>query len=188
VSAPRRPTRRVVVSGGPTAATAAVSAQPLRGFDPDPGVPCTVEWVWATDGPACVPHEGDPVPTVTAFLPPSGGTRFVMLTFAPGYGVDAADTLAGRAERLARSGIVSDGNGLVRRGAYHATDSIDYGVVVDGTVTLELDTGEAVVLERGDCFVQVGAGHAWRNTSDADCRVAVVLIGADRSPPRDIAK
>ncbi|MEE2782690.1 MAG: cupin domain-containing protein [Pseudomonadota bacterium] len=60
----------------------------------------------------------------------------------------------------------------------HTTDSIDYGVVLSGSITLELDDGASVVLNAGDVYVQNGTRHAWR--VHEPCRIAVVLIGIER--------
>lgn len=48
----------------------------------------------------------------------------------------------------------------------HRTVSIDYGVVLEGEVELELDSGEKRLISRGDLFVQRGTAHRWRNPSD----------------------
>ena len=61
----------------------------------------------------------------------------------------------------------------------HTTDSIDYGVILEGQITLELDDQEAVTLQAGDTFVQNGTRHAWRVTEP--CTMAVVLVGVERS-------
>ena len=60
----------------------------------------------------------------------------------------------------------------------HTTDSVDYGVVISGSITLELDDGRKERLEAGDVFVQNGTRHAWR--VDEPCRMAVVLTGVPR--------
>ncbi len=48
----------------------------------------------------------------------------------------------------------------------HRTISLDYGVVLEGEVELELDSGERRRLPRGDIFVQRGTAHRWHNVSD----------------------
>jgi len=48
-----------------------------------------------------------------------------------------------------------------RDSGMHTTDSVDYGVVISGEITLELDDGATVRLKQGDCVVQNGARHAW---------------------------
>src|SRR5262249_46847062 len=57
-------------------------------------------------------------------------------------------------------GIVKLDPGIGPR--YHRTSTIDYGVVLQGTLTLELDDGE-VTLNAGDVFVQRGTIHNWIN-------------------------
>ena len=50
-------------------------------------------------------------------------------------------------------------------------------MVLDGEVSLELDTGE-VLLEPGDCIVQRGTRHAWRNRSDKPVKMMARTAGA----------
>ncbi|OIW34540.1 hypothetical protein CONLIGDRAFT_9402 [Coniochaeta ligniaria NRRL 30616] len=58
----------------------------------------------------------------------------------------------------------------------HRTVSLDYGVVIEGEVELELDSGEKRVMRRGDCSVQRGTMHLWRNTSQTEwARMMYVL-------------
>lgn len=47
----------------------------------------------------------------------------------------------------------------------HRTQSLDYGVVLEGRVEMVLDSGEVTVLERGDVAVQRATMHGWRNLS-----------------------
>jgi quercetin dioxygenase-like cupin family protein len=60
----------------------------------------------------------------------------------------------------------------------HRTESIDYGLLLDGTCALVLDSGNRVSCEAGDVVVQRGTIHAWINDSDAPCRWMWVLIDA----------
>ena len=57
----------------------------------------------------------------------------------------------------------------------HATDTIDYLVVLAGRVTLVLESGEAA-LGPGDFVVDRGVLHGWRNEHTEPCRCAVVNI------------
>ncbi|EMC98604.1 hypothetical protein BAUCODRAFT_375459 [Baudoinia panamericana UAMH 10762] len=58
----------------------------------------------------------------------------------------------------------------------HRTVSLDYGVVLEGEVELQLDTGEKRLLKRGDVAIQRGTNHAWRNpSSDSWARMLYVL-------------
>jgi hypothetical protein len=60
----------------------------------------------------------------------------------------------------------------------HTTNSVDYGVVLSGKLSLELDDGKTVDLEPGDVVIQNGTRHAWRIKEK--CTMLFVLIGADR--------
>ncbi len=61
----------------------------------------------------------------------------------------------------------------------HRSSSIDYGIVVDGEIELELDNGETRTVGPGGIIVQRGTVHLWRNKSqDKVCRIVFVLIEA----------
>lgn len=62
-------------------------------------------------------------------------------------------------------------------GFWHATDTIDYIVILDGEVVLELDSGD-VRLGPGDLVVDRGIRHRWRNETDTVCRTAIVNVAA----------
>lgn len=67
----------------------------------------------------------------------------------------------------------------------HRTVSLDYGVVLEGSVWLELDSGEKRLMRRGDISIQRGTIHAWRNGSDTEwARMMYVLL---ESEPIDVA-
>jgi quercetin dioxygenase-like cupin family protein len=66
----------------------------------------------------------------------------------------------------------------------HTTDSVDYVVVLDGQVWLELDDGKLTHLRAGDTVVQNGTRHAWRNLADEPVTLAVVQVGANRPGKR----
>lgn len=59
----------------------------------------------------------------------------------------------------------------------HRTNSIDYAIIISGSLQVELDT-QTVDLHAGDVLVQRGTIHNWANTSSQPCVVAFVLIGA----------
>lgn len=50
----------------------------------------------------------------------------------------------------------------------HRTRSLDYGIVLEGTIELVLDSGKTQSLNRGDVVIQRGTNHAWRNPSKKD--------------------
>lgn len=113
------------------------------------------------------------------FVPSPGETRLMMVTFPPdsvmmradfdpaAFGAEFEQNAPGLAERFER-----DNPGM------HTTDSIDYDVVLDGEITLELDDDKEVVLRRHDVCVQHGTRHAWRNRTDKPATMLFVLVGA----------
>jgi quercetin dioxygenase-like cupin family protein len=60
----------------------------------------------------------------------------------------------------------------------HRTNSIDYGIVLDGEIEMELEDGSKTTVSAGSVIVQRGTNHLWRNTTDKPVRVAFVLIEA----------
>jgi quercetin dioxygenase-like cupin family protein len=91
-----------------------------------------------------------------------GGTFFRMVQLPPDAVVRAA-TAARTVE-----GVDSEG--------FHRTPTVDYVYVLDGPVELVLDDA-SVVVEAGDCVVQRGTNHAWRNHGTEPVRLLAVMIG-----------
>jgi quercetin dioxygenase-like cupin family protein len=60
----------------------------------------------------------------------------------------------------------------------HTTDTIDFEVVLEGEIWLELDDGATMHLRPGDTVVQNGTRHAWRNNGTETARLAVFICGA----------
>ena len=60
----------------------------------------------------------------------------------------------------------------------HRTLTLDYGVILQGSVVLQLDDGVEVELKAGDTFVQRGTVHAWDNRGTVDCICAVAMVDA----------
>ncbi len=62
------------------------------------------------------------------------------------------------------------------RSPMHRTQTIDYGIVLAGDVTLVLEDGSETALRAGDVVVQRGTDHVWVNPSDEPARMAFVLV------------
>lgn len=58
----------------------------------------------------------------------------------------------------------------------HRTETLDYGVVVDGATELVLDSDEKKILRKGDVFVQRGTAHAWRNITEKKDNSGVLRV------------
>jgi uncharacterized cupin superfamily protein len=62
-----------------------------------------------------------------------------------------------------------------RHPGMHRTETIDYGIMIEGELWLILDHSEER-LRPGDVVIQRGTDHAWENRSDRIARIAFVLI------------
>lgn len=62
----------------------------------------------------------------------------------------------------------------------HRTVSVDYSVVLEGELELQLDL-ETKVMKRGDICVQRATNHAWRNTSLTEwARILFVYVDSTK--------
>lgn len=174
-------TQRIVTGHDPAGRSTVASSGPLPSvgeFRQFPGF--AVELIWQTApgpipahpvAPACPPH---------SVLPAAGGSCAMRVTFPPQDSAIAADfdpEAAARelCERLPGLGELFEADAP----GFHRSDTIDYGVLLEGELTLELDDGERV-LRQGDVVVQMGTRHAWRNTGNSPARILFVMVGAAR--------
>lgn len=134
--------------------------------------------LWHTDqSPAPVTAtEAEPTERYTETAPLPNGTIIRMVDIPP-EGQDGPDFDKETAEALfAQVGLAENAEHTIpgRHPLMHRTESIDYGIVLEGQIVLLLDDSE-VVLEVGDMVVQRGTIHAWTNRTDKICRMLFVL-------------
>jgi hypothetical protein len=135
--------------------------------------------LWGGDEVPRFPDDGAQPGHVTYF-PPVGGFRFGMFTVPPG-GAQAAEPPPDLPAAFSEFEAALPGLAAYMEPAtpgMHTTDTIDFEVVLEGDVWLELDDGVEVHLRAGDTVVQNGTRHAWRNHGDVTARLAVFIIGA----------
>lgn len=138
--------------------------------------------LWATPTTPVVPtDQSDSISKETSFLPEPGETRLIFVTFPPDS-VSSRSDFDGAAAGREYLGQVPD---LAARfemdnPGMHATDSVDYGIVLEGEVWLELDDGKQLQLKAHDVVIQNGTRHAWRNKTERPVKMAFILIGAKR--------
>ncbi|KAJ6260527.1 hypothetical protein Dda_4753 [Drechslerella dactyloides] len=65
----------------------------------------------------------------------------------------------------------------------HRTESLDFGVVIDGEVELLLPGGETRLQRRGDVVIQRETMHRWRNPS-LDKEALILFIAMSAKPVR----
>jgi mannose-6-phosphate isomerase-like protein (cupin superfamily) len=137
----------------------------------------TFHEIWSTDStPAPIdPASGEPPEPGISLLPPAGGTRIRILDIPPDDGTVAA---LPREAVQALFEAIGAGHALTKDPPHplmHRTETVDYGIVLEGELVLILDEGETVV-RAGDVVVQRGTSHAWANRSARNARIAFVLI------------
>jgi mannose-6-phosphate isomerase-like protein (cupin superfamily) len=142
----------------------------------------STELLWATPPVASVPHSNADASANASYVPGPGETRLIVLTFPPDS-VMASPALDGAAMAREYSEHVPDIWAAFEpdHPGMHRTDTVDYGIVLEGEVWLELDDGREVHLKAHDVVVQNGTRHAWRNKSERPVKIAFVLIGAQRA-------
>lgn len=172
-----------VVTGHNSQGQAIVSSNgPLPKVVEIDAVPGTVfHEVWSTsETPARICNGVDPTTGTLILPPPASGTRIRFVDIPP----DTEEFLARGAERMQQAfeQIGDVEASTVQHNSphplMHRTESVDYGVVMQGELTLVLDEGE-VQLSAGSVVVQRGTNHAWANRSDRPCRMLFVLIAGE---------
>ncbi|MEZ4714102.1 MAG: cupin domain-containing protein [Caldilineaceae bacterium] len=143
-----------------------------------------IKELWATEPNPQVPISGaDPTVTMTNFIAPLGGTRVRMEYYPPD--AHLAELAAKGEIDMAQAGAefaaaMPDLAAVIEPDFMHTTDTIDYNFVLVGELWCELDEGVEVHLKAGDCLVQCGARHAWRNKGGETCIKAAIMVGAMR--------
>ena len=152
-------------------------------IDSSPGL--TFYELYRTEGvPQLTGLEPDPMLEGTIAFPGPGGTMFRLISYPPkrpeGYkpppGVTLESGLKELSDKVPGMGDVFDRS----TPGMHTSDTIDYGVVVRGEMTLELDDGQKIHLHQGDCIVQNGTRHRWRNPLTEPCLMAFISVGGKR--------
>jgi hypothetical protein len=135
--------------------------------------------VWNTrETPARIDRaSGEPSEEGIQLAPPKGGTRIRVLDIPPeDERVKSLTAEEARAHFAEIGAADASSHGAGSRHAFmHRTQSIDYGIVLEGEVTLILDEGETLV-RAGDIVIQRGTNHGWANRSGRNCRIAFMLI------------
>ena len=112
-------------------------------------------------------------------VPGPGGTSLHFVTLPPGsvFADSSFDAMAAQEEALVRLRGLAD-HFEKEDPAMHKTNTVDYSIVYDGEIWMELDDGETVYLEHGDVVVQNGTRHAWRNKGTKPVTMLFFLNGA----------
>jgi mannose-6-phosphate isomerase-like protein (cupin superfamily) len=137
--------------------------------------------VWNTqDTPAPIDaSSGEPPEDGIQLAPPKKGTRIRVLEIPPEDAsiakLSAEEARAHFAEVGAADAASHKGDGSSRHAFMHRTETIDYGIVLSGELTLIMDIGETVI-RAGDIVIQRGTNHGWANRGSVPCFIAFILI------------
>jgi mannose-6-phosphate isomerase-like protein (cupin superfamily) len=166
--------RSIISSDGPLPTVVEVAAIPGTLFHE----------VWSTSAtPARVDNGPDPSLGALVLSPPERGTRMRFVDIPP----DTEEFLASANSKMheAFSQIGEASASTVQTDSphplMHRTESVDYGIVIEGEMTLVLDRGE-VALKPGSVVVQRGTNHAWANRSGKPCRMLFILVDGEYDP------
>ncbi|WP_423360403.1 cupin domain-containing protein [Pseudomonas citronellolis] len=119
----------------------------------------------------------DPTLLQASLVPGPGGNSLLLVSFPPDAVIaapqDPQRAIGEMAEAL--PGLFEcfevDNPGM------HRTPTIDYGILLEGELWLELDDGQEKLLRAGDVIIQNATRHAWRNRSEGVAKVAFFMQG-----------
>lgn len=184
--------RRVVTGHDQQGAAIISSDGPLPTVSELAAIPGTFfHEIWSTQAtPALIDNGPDPTIGPLRLPPPPNGSRIRFVDIPP----DTDDFLRNGATRMkAAFNEIGDPHASTvttesPHPLMHRTETIDYGIVISGEVTLVVDKGSAD-LKAGDVVIQRGTNHAWANRSDRPCRMLFILVdgkfGPEANPTRD---
>jgi quercetin dioxygenase-like cupin family protein len=150
-------------------------AQRTHDFNHIPGFSNTV--VWATlnaDAPQGAP--ADPTATLSSFVAQPGGSLLFVVQFPPASvfaSLDAAAAGAEQNEQLPGLANTFDPD----RPGFHKTQTVDYVIILQGELWLDVDRGPGAHLRQGDIVVQNGTYHSWTNRTDKPAVIVACSMG-----------
>jgi len=121
---------------------------------------------------------GEPSEEGINLAAPRNGTRIRILDVPPDDASFETMTPEQAKAHFAEVGATdasSHGGSGSRHAFMHKTETVDYGIMLEGELTLIMDEGETVI-RPGDIVVQRGTNHGWANRSGKPCRICFVLI------------
>lgn len=148
-----------------------------------PGLAFHELWNTRANPAPVTPDEPEPTDLHRDTAPPPNGT-IIRIVDIPPEGQDGPDFDKETARKLfEKVGLAENAEHTIpgRHPLMHRTESIDYGIVLEGQIVLLLDD-EQVVLEQGDVVVQRGTIHAWTNRTQSITRMLFILTDGRFDP------
>ena len=174
--------RRVVTGHDSNGKAVFVTDEKVAPFQPKLLPGSEFHRLWGGDEAPRFPDAGSP-PSQKLYFPPVGGYRCGLFTIPPQRGAGGAELPEGVDIQQALGELDELLPGMTQymepdAPGMHTTDTVDFEVVLSGTVTLELDDGAVATLSPGDTVVQNGTRHRWGNPGDVPAVLAVFIAGA----------
>jgi uncharacterized cupin superfamily protein len=170
-----RPVRRIVTIDDERGTSTAIQDGPSPDVRTDPARPGFASTrIWVTDRtPARSQGVRETLHLPHTIEPPPGGSVCRIVTLPP----DTNRGKVGAREvqaffRAMGSPAASTYSPTARHPYMQKTRTLDFCLVLEGEITLVLDT-EEVRLNAGDTVIQRGTNHAWSNRSTRPCVVAI---------------
>lgn len=172
--------RRIVTSQSAQGKAVISSDAPVPTVFAIDGGPTLIE-IWKTDAASSQLRSDaeEPAAGPLSLSPPKLGNVFRIAEIPPDDPGRSAEEGRAIFEQMGNAHAATGGD--AHDAMMHRTPTLDYGIVLDGEITLVVDTGE-VTLKAGDVVVQRGANHAWSNRSGKVCRMAFVMMDAVYPP------
>jgi len=173
------PVRRVVTGRNPAGQSVVLhdGAAATQGESPDwPGMGVTLLWKSGAL-PADNSGTADTAAGPMQLMNSPGGAEFLIWQCPPLAELDAMPPEQ-RARALSPTGMIDPAQtDAARHPGMHATNTLDFLVVLSGELTLILEAGECT-LRAGDTLVDRGVAHAWENRGAAPAICAIVNLDA----------
>ena len=139
--------------------------------------------VWNTQrSPAPIDHaSSEPHEDGIVLAPPTNGTRIRVLDIPPEdekIGELTPEEARAHFEEIGAADASSHSGSGSKHAFMHRTQTVDYGIVLEGELVLIVDEGETIV-RQGDIVIQRGTNHGWANRSGKNCRIAFILIDGE---------
>ncbi len=177
-----KPIRRVVTGNDASGRSRVLFDSAAPNVNPNAfkkGTGMTDIWVYSTC-PAVISGSRDDGNLPFHFEPPAAGghLRIVQSDPKPADYDPARDTyiVPSHPPKKTAGGTWERGGQNLYTTRMHKSETLDYGILLDGERTLILDDGE-YILKPGDVAVQIGSWHAWANPN-AGSQMAFVMMAA----------